>query len=276
MYVYRFLNEDSEVIYVGRAKSLKSRISGHSHLPKECYDEIKRIEYIKLNNSSETNIYEIYFISRHSPKYNIVFNNEDIITFELPIKEWKEFKGEIKPKKNEDILEHKMKENHLYKINDIQYTISKEKIQEKRIMFEYINKNIFLFSNSIECCELLNTLFKKGKCYSISINDKTYTKYKNLHLTNDMNISLRNEYIDLFENEFILISFEEYFVRIIIDNSTEIIFYNDFKKIPNKTIKPIKYILDDYDLIFGSITNYVDDIYTYVKNNLEEFKDYIN
>lgn len=46
-YVYRLVNNDSRIIYVGRCKSLDSRLKQHSHLPKEAYDEVARIEYIE-------------------------------------------------------------------------------------------------------------------------------------------------------------------------------------------------------------------------------------
>ena len=75
MYVYKFLNKENEIIYIGKAKSIKSRLSGHSHLEEECYKEISYIEYCKLNNSNESSIYERYLINKHSPKYNKEFDN---------------------------------------------------------------------------------------------------------------------------------------------------------------------------------------------------------
>lgn len=87
--VYRFLNKDDEIIYIGKTKSLKNRISSHGHLPKECYDSIDRIEYITLDNSDEMGIYERYLINKHNPKYNKEFNNNSRFCFELPDKEWK-------------------------------------------------------------------------------------------------------------------------------------------------------------------------------------------
>ena len=37
--VYRFLNKDNEIIYIGKTKDLDNRIKTHEHLPKECYLE---------------------------------------------------------------------------------------------------------------------------------------------------------------------------------------------------------------------------------------------
>ena len=35
--IYRFLNKNKEVIYVGKAKDLNKRLSTHKHLDIECY-----------------------------------------------------------------------------------------------------------------------------------------------------------------------------------------------------------------------------------------------
>jgi len=81
---------------------MSSRMSGHNHLPKECYDLISKIEYIELNNPSEGSIYEIYCINKYSPKYNVVDNRGDSIGFELPEKEWIKWKGKANYKKQKE------------------------------------------------------------------------------------------------------------------------------------------------------------------------------
>ena len=87
-YVYRFKDCNDEIIYIGKAKSLKGRMSNHNHLPIECYDEVRKVEYIELSNHSEGSIYEVYLINKFNPKYNKVDKRGDIIGFELPEKEW--------------------------------------------------------------------------------------------------------------------------------------------------------------------------------------------
>ena len=91
MYVYRFKNSKEEIIYIGRAKKLKERMNGHKHLPKECYNEISKVEYITLSNDDESAIYERYLINKHLPKYNIEYKNNSNFIFELPEKEWEVF-----------------------------------------------------------------------------------------------------------------------------------------------------------------------------------------
>ena len=88
--VYRFLNKDNEVIYVGKAKNLKSRINNHNHLPKECYQERDHIEYIRFKSEADMNFAERYFIMKLNPKYNTILADKDfnINSFELDEKEW--------------------------------------------------------------------------------------------------------------------------------------------------------------------------------------------
>lgn len=75
--VYRFLNKYNEIIYIGKAKNLKSRLSSHNHLPKECYEERERIEFIYLNNEFDMDLAERYFITKINPKYNTVLNKKN-------------------------------------------------------------------------------------------------------------------------------------------------------------------------------------------------------
>lgn len=91
MYVYKFINSNNEIIYIGKSKELIKRISNHIHLPKECYSETKQILCAKLNNVDEMSIYERYLINVYSPKYNKQYNNGSKFIFTLPQLEWEEF-----------------------------------------------------------------------------------------------------------------------------------------------------------------------------------------
>ena len=81
--VYRFLNKDNEVIYIGKAKDLESRIKTHEHLPKECYLERYKIEYCTFETEDDMDFAERYFIPKYNPKYNTVLKGK-AITFKLP------------------------------------------------------------------------------------------------------------------------------------------------------------------------------------------------
>ena len=120
MYVYRFKNLKEEIIYIGRAKKLKERMNRHKHLPKECYDEVSKVEYITLSNDDESSIYERFLINKHLPKYNIEYKNNSTFTFNLPEKEWKIF--------NYDFLKES-KKNYI----TITYDITKLEIKTRDI-----------------------------------------------------------------------------------------------------------------------------------------------
>ena len=38
--IYKFLNKNNEVIYVGKSKKLRDRLSAHCHLSSEQYKEV--------------------------------------------------------------------------------------------------------------------------------------------------------------------------------------------------------------------------------------------
>lgn len=63
-HVYRFLNKNEEVIYVGKTETdLRKRISGHftrGHLPKECYEETSKIQFLTSSSSTMMDIEESY------------------------------------------------------------------------------------------------------------------------------------------------------------------------------------------------------------------------
>lgn len=94
-YVYRFLNSENEIIYVGKTSNLQNRMKQHfsdhnGHLPKDCYDNVVKIEYIELNHPIDMTIYELYYISQYKPKYNtndILYDNKSDIA-NITEREW--------------------------------------------------------------------------------------------------------------------------------------------------------------------------------------------
>ena len=99
---YRFINDDGEIIYVGRAKNLVTRLDSHEHLPKECYKQIEKIEYCKFDSNDDLDLAEPYFIAKWKPKFNQDFVNKkySFTLREFEEKEWKILKNKsIKGKK---------------------------------------------------------------------------------------------------------------------------------------------------------------------------------
>ena len=67
-YVYRFLNKDNIITYVGRTVDLYKRFLQHDHLT----DEVSKIEYIECDSEAEMAWKEIYYINLY---YNELTTN---------------------------------------------------------------------------------------------------------------------------------------------------------------------------------------------------------
>lgn len=81
--VYQFINSDSEIIYIGKAKNLRKRVS--SYFNKKKYDSYKSkvlvrqiadIKYIVVNSESDALLLENNLIKKHQPKYNILLKDD--------------------------------------------------------------------------------------------------------------------------------------------------------------------------------------------------------
>lgn len=91
--VYRFVNNQGDIIYIGKAKCLKTRLSNHKHLPEECYLECDKIEFMMFDTEYDMDLAERYFIPRYKPKYNTDMKNNNISLHinDLEIKMWKSY-----------------------------------------------------------------------------------------------------------------------------------------------------------------------------------------
>ena len=94
-YTYRFINKYNETIYVGyTGQTMAQRMNQHfnkGHLPKECYQEVAKIECIKWATKSDAQIMEVYYINKYKPKYNKQDKRLDQLTLVLEEKEWKTY-----------------------------------------------------------------------------------------------------------------------------------------------------------------------------------------
>lgn len=82
-YIYRFLDKNNNIIYIGKTKDIYKRINDHfgvkGHLPKDCYDTVERVEFATLYSYIDMNIYEMYLIDTIKPIYNtqFIFDEEE-------------------------------------------------------------------------------------------------------------------------------------------------------------------------------------------------------
>lgn len=97
-YVYRFLNSENSVIYVGKTKQeLHKRFDGHHHLPNECYSMVRRIEYIECPTETDMSIKELYYINKHRSN-KVFFNRLDVAEPSEHVEfsdEWKLYQGPL-------------------------------------------------------------------------------------------------------------------------------------------------------------------------------------
>ena len=78
---YQMKNEDGVIIYVGKAKKLKNRLSSYfrgKHIGKtaKLVSEIKDFEYIVVENETESLVLELNLIKKYDPKYNILLRDD--------------------------------------------------------------------------------------------------------------------------------------------------------------------------------------------------------
>lgn len=77
---YLMKNDDDKIIYVGKAKNLKRRVSSyfnreHTGKTKALVENIKDFEYIVTATEVESLLLEINLIKKYSPKYNILLKD---------------------------------------------------------------------------------------------------------------------------------------------------------------------------------------------------------
>lgn len=93
-YVYMFLDENEEVLYIGSSKHLAKRIriqhfsNLNGNLNEECISETYKILYHQSLSESDMKVKERYLINKLTPKYNDKMNNRDKFSFEIPNINW--------------------------------------------------------------------------------------------------------------------------------------------------------------------------------------------
>lgn len=112
MYVYRFLNQANQVIYVGRTNNIIRRIrqqhfGNNGHLPKECYNETKTVEYAKVASQNDAILYELYYIEKYHPLYNTSDIGGGAFSVELDELSWQifDFRPDKKNYKKQELEE---------------------------------------------------------------------------------------------------------------------------------------------------------------------------
>lgn len=81
--VYRFYDKDRKILYVGKAKYLKNRVSSYfnkikyeNHKTKLLVRKIDHIEYIVVDSEYEALLLENSLIKKHQPHYNVALRDD--------------------------------------------------------------------------------------------------------------------------------------------------------------------------------------------------------
>src|SRR5574344_532746 len=90
---YQFYDKNNEVIYVGKAKNLKKRVSSYFNKNHEriktkiLVEHIEKIEFIITDSEIEAFILESHLIKKYKPKYNILLKDDKKYPYFLITKE---------------------------------------------------------------------------------------------------------------------------------------------------------------------------------------------
>lgn len=80
--VYRFYDQVGDLLYIGKAKNLKNRVSSyfaknaHSDRISVMISQIERLEYSQTNTEKEALLLEASLIFAKQPKYNVLLKEE--------------------------------------------------------------------------------------------------------------------------------------------------------------------------------------------------------
>src|SRR5690554_6918486 len=80
--VYQFLNDKKEIVYIGKAKNLKKRVSSYftkTHNSKKTsvlVKQIKDIQYIVVESEEDALFLENNLIKEYQPRYNVLLKDD--------------------------------------------------------------------------------------------------------------------------------------------------------------------------------------------------------
>lgn len=160
--IYKYFNKEGVIIYIGKAKHLKKRVSSyfvnkaqHNRKTLKLVSEIAHIEYVVVNSEYDALLLENNLIKENQPKYNILLKDDKTYPF---ICITNERFPRVFPTRNTSNKKHKyfgpyanvrtmntLLElfNKLYKIRNCTYNLSEENVNNKKykVCLEFHIKN---------------------------------------------------------------------------------------------------------------------------------------
>lgn len=201
--VYRFIDKNNILIYVGKAKDLDNRICsrGHrsKHLQDECYNEIIIIQYIEFETENDMCFAEKYYIQKYQPKYNSVYINNQI-TIDVPVldnKMWliysvdnEEVERQLSLFSSENIIGHSKE----YKYVSIKIDLDLFEF----ILFFILKDNYYVGRHQLfEELYSKNEMHKVKSCLGYENLEEEHKTYKNIDKLNKVITLKKNLYNDI-------------------------------------------------------------------------------
>lgn len=98
-YVYQFISNDNEPMYIGLTQDMRSRMNRHKGnatmrdgcIPEEAFAFLKECVYTETESMADAIVLEAYLIAKYKPSYNKEYVTDDELTLEMDISryEWK-------------------------------------------------------------------------------------------------------------------------------------------------------------------------------------------
>lgn len=156
--VYKYYDEENKIIYIGKAKNLKKRVSSYfnkhhfeNHKTKVLVSKIKRIEYVVVETEYDALLLENSLIKQYKPRYNINLKDDKsypyikitnerfprVFPIRNPIDDGSKYFGPYSSVKMMNIMLDLIKE--LYPLRNCNLNLSEENIKKGkfRLCLEY-------------------------------------------------------------------------------------------------------------------------------------------
>lgn len=85
--IYKYMNEEGDIIYVGKAKDLKKRVTSyftkndHTRRISRMVHLIRKIEFVIVNTEQDALLLENSLIKKHQPRYNVMLKDDKTYPF---------------------------------------------------------------------------------------------------------------------------------------------------------------------------------------------------
>ena len=85
--IYKYLDENNEIMYIGKAKDLKKRVSSyftktdHTYRIQRMINMTRKIEFVIVNTEQDAFLLENSLIKKYQPKYNVMLKDDKTYPF---------------------------------------------------------------------------------------------------------------------------------------------------------------------------------------------------